>query len=93
MVVATVVAPMVAVFPPHAVWLIGALLTGSVLARRRYIERFTLVSVKGACPKCGDAIAVKSTRLRIPHQLPCENCNHESLLRLPEGVLEKAALG
>lgn len=93
MVVAAVVAPLVAVFPPHAVWLIGALLTGSVLARRRYIERFTLVRVEGACPKCGETIAVKSTRLRIPHQLPCEQCKHESLMRLPDGVLEEAALG
>ena len=92
MAIATVVAPVVAIFPPHAIWPIGALMTGGVLARRRYVERFTLVSAEGACPKCGADIVVKSTRLRVPHQIPCEGCNHESLLRLPEGVLEKAAV-
>lgn len=92
MVIATVIAPVVAIFPPHAIWPIGALLTGGTLARRRYIERFTLVSVEGDCPKCGAPISVKSTRLRVPHQMPCEGCNHESLLRLPDGVLEGAAL-
>lgn len=92
MVIATVIAPIVAIFPPHAIWPIGALLTGGTFARRRYIERFTLRSVEGACPKCGAPIRVKSTRLRVPHQIACEACNHESLLRLPDGVLEAAAL-
>ena len=36
------------VFPPHAVWLLGGLGTGAFLARRRYIERFTLVSATGS---------------------------------------------
>lgn len=83
-----VIAPFVAIFPPHAVWPIGALLAGSFLARRRYIERFTLESVEGQCPKCGAALSTKSTRLMTPHPLPCDDCHHESILRLPEGTLE-----
>lgn len=83
-----VVAPFVALFPPHAVWPIGALMTGGFLARRRYIERFTLESAEGDCPKCGQALQTKPTRLRSPHQLPCDGCHHESILRLPEGTLE-----
>ena len=49
--VSAVIAPFVAIFPPHAVWPIGALMTGGFLARRRYVERFTLTSLEGGCPK------------------------------------------
>jgi len=75
-------APFVAVFPPHAVWFIGALVTGGVLARRRYVERYTLVDVDGTCPKCSTPLAVKSGRLKLPHPMPCETCNHEPTLRI-----------
>jgi hypothetical protein len=86
-----VVAPFVAIVPPHVVWLMGALATGAFLARRRYVERFTLVSVDGACPNCGTKLSVKPTRLLTPHQIPCDTCHYTSLLRLPEGTLEKNA--
>lgn len=80
-------APVVAIFPPHAVWFIGALVTGSLLARRRYVERYTLVDVDGTCPKCSTPLTVKSGRLKQPHPMPCETCNHEPTLRLADGVL------
>lgn len=83
-----VIAPFVAVFPPHAVWFLGALTAGGVLARRRYVERFTLVSVEGQCPKCGDELAAKKGRLKQPHPLPCEGCNHEPALRVPDEALD-----
>lgn len=82
-----VVAPFVAIFPPHAVWPIGALLTGAALARRRYVERFTLVQVDGPCPRCGAALSAKPGRLKLPHALPCEACNHEPSLRVPGEAL------
>lgn len=82
-----VVAPFVAVFPPHAVWFLGALTAGGVMARRRYVERFTLVSVEGRCPKCGGKLTAKRGRLREPHPLPCEGCNHEPALRVPTDAL------
>ncbi|MDX1647300.1 MAG: hypothetical protein R3304_09165 [Longimicrobiales bacterium] len=87
--VSAVIAPFVAVFPPHAVWLIGALAVGGFLARRRYVERYTLVSVEGKCPKCGTPLSVKSGRLKRPHPLPCEGCNHEPNLRIPDEVLAR----
>ncbi|MCH1570381.1 MAG: hypothetical protein L7S64_03490 [Longimicrobiales bacterium] len=89
--VVAVASPLV-VFPPHAVWLIGGLGTGAFLANRRYIERFTLLSAIGACPKCGHGFSLKNTRLRAPHPLPCEGCHHESTLQLPDGLLQKHAL-
>ena len=86
-----VVAPLVAVFPPHAVWLIGALAVGAVLARRRYVERYTLVGIDGKCPRCGTALSVKSGRLERPHPVACEGCNHEPKVRLPDAAFRTHA--
>jgi hypothetical protein len=91
MVLFLVIAPLVAVFPPHAVWLIGALITGGVLARKRYVERFTLKALSGACPKCGKAFETKAGRLRLPHPVPCAGCHHEASVRFPGSVLEAIA--
>ena len=85
--VALLVAPVAAIVPPHAPWLIGVLAVGGVLARRRLREHFTVTAVRGACPKCGADIASGAGRLRAPHPLPCEGCHHEATLRLPEGSL------
>lgn len=82
-----VVAPVVTVVPPHAPWLIGALVAGGVLARRRWSERYTLEAVKGVCPKCGAGLSVKRGRLKMPHPVPCEACHHEVSLRLSEEAL------
>jgi len=85
----TVLAGVVAIVPPHAPWIIGALGGGVVLARRRWIERCTLESVAGQCPKCGAALRVKAGRLRAPHPVPCEACHHETAIRIDASVLER----
>ena len=85
-----VIAPFVAIVPPHAPWAIAALATGVILARRRWLERFTLERVEGVCPKCGEPLAVKAARLRLPHPVACEGCHHQSELRFSEEVLEGA---
>ncbi len=82
-----ILAPVMALLPPHAIWPIGVLLTGGFLARRRLSEHFTLIDLSGLCPKCEMALAIKRGRLRTPHPLPCDGCHHESTLRLPEGLL------
>ena len=92
MAIFVVVAPFVAIFPPHAVWPIGALLTGGLLARKRYVERFTVVSLSGTCPKCDKAFEVKSGRLLVPHPVPCPDCHHEASVRFPAESLEAIAL-
>jgi hypothetical protein len=86
------IAPFVAIFPPHAVWPIGALLAGAFLARRRYVERFTLWGLDGTCPKCGTTFRVKPGRLRAPHSVPCEGCHHEPAIRISAEQLEAIAL-
>jgi len=82
-----VIAPMMAIVPPHAPWLIGALTAGIILTRRRLIERFTLISLEGTCPKCDATIDVKRTRLRIPHPLTCQSCHHQASLKVPAKTL------
>ncbi|HBE00115.1 MAG TPA: hypothetical protein DC060_18195 [Gemmatimonadetes bacterium] len=82
-----VIAPMMAIVPPHAPWLIGALTAGIILTRRRLIERFTLISLEGTCPKCDTTIDVKRTRLRIPHPLTCQSCHHQASLKVPAETL------
>jgi hypothetical protein len=88
MAVALLVVPAVAIVPPHAPWVIGVLATGVLLARRRWNERFTVMSVVGACPRCGREYEITPGRLRQPHPLPCEGCHHESRLQLPGAALE-----
>jgi Zn finger protein HypA/HybF involved in hydrogenase expression len=91
MAIFVVIAPIVMIMPPHAVWPIGALLTGGVLARKRFIERFTITRMSAKCPKCGGVLEVKPQRLRVPHPVPCDNCHHEANVRFPDGVLEEIA--
>lgn len=89
MAVGLVLAPFVAVVPPHAPWLLGALGGGFLLARRRWIERLTVERVEGPCPKCGASLGVKVGRLRSPHPVACESCHHQCSLRLPMEQLEE----
>ena len=86
-----VLAPLVAIVPPHAPWAIGALAAGGLLARRRWSERFTLERVEGPCPKCGAPLAVKAGRLELPHPVSCESCHHQTALRFPESALHNGA--
>jgi hypothetical protein len=83
-----VVAPFAALVPPHAPWAIGALGLGAILGSRRLKERFTLVSARGACPRCAEPLAVKGGRLRSPHPVSCDACHHQAALRFPEAALE-----
>lgn len=83
------VALVVMIVPPHAPWAIGALASGAILARRRWMERFTLEKVQATCPKCGAQLDVKPGRLKTPHPATCEACHHESSLVVPEQFLNR----
>jgi hypothetical protein len=82
-----VLAAVLAVVPPHAPWLIGALVLGAVLARRRWMERYTLDSLRTECPKCGEALNGRPGRLKTPHPVPCEGCHHQSTVRIEPSLL------
>jgi hypothetical protein len=89
--IALVVAPVMGLIPPHAPWILGALTGGGLLARRRWIERFTLVDVEGTCPRCGGAVKAASGRLRDPHPAVCDACHHEAAVRILPEALDGAA--
>ena len=82
-----VMAGMMFVVPPHVPWIMGWLVIGGVMARRRWSERYTLQGVEATCPKCGAPLTVKSSRLRTPHPISCETCHFEIRLTLPAGAL------
>jgi hypothetical protein len=74
-------APAVGLFPPHAPWAAAALGLGGFLGLRKWRERFTLLSLRGSCPKCGGSVGIREgTPLRRVISVPCEGCNHESRL-------------
>ena len=76
-------APLLAVVPPHAPWALGAAGTGLALGLRKWTERFTLVSLRGACPRCGGNISVdRAGRLRNPAPVDCPACHHAVTLAI-----------
>ena len=73
-----IVAPLVALVPPHAPWALGALGIGLLTARRRWAEEHTLHFLEGACPRCGEGITLsRPARLRHPHAASCPSCQYE----------------
>ena len=86
------VAPVVALVPPHAPWALISLVTGGILARRRWKERYTIQEVDAHCPRCEAALPLPSgTRLRTPHPVTCPDCGHEPVVEITEAELERAA--
>ena len=86
-----VLAPLFALIPPHAPWALGALGVGAIVARRKWLEFHSLRAIEGTCPRCGsDLFLPRPARLRHPHPLACESCNHELALQVdlpPQAVL------
>jgi len=88
MLVGLLVAPVVVLVPPHVPWALGALGVGGILARRRWLERFTVLDVDGACPRCGKPVKGTRGRLRHPHPVLCESCHFEGSVEVPAGALD-----
>ncbi len=78
-----VLAPAVGVVPPHAPWALGALAFGGFFGLRKWRERFTLLALRGFCPKCGGGLKLrKGTPIRPILSVPCEGCHHDSRLKV-----------
>ena len=74
----SIVAPLVALVPPHAPWALGALGISLLTARRCWVEEHTLHFLEGACPRCAESIKIsRPARLRHPHATPCPSCHYE----------------
>lgn len=88
--VTAVAAPAAFLIPPHAPWGVGALVIGGFLARRRWVERFTIAAFRGHCPRCGAEVEVEvGSRLRVPHPVSCGGCRHDSALVVSANDLDR----
>ena len=87
--VALLLAPLVALVPPHAPWALGSVGIGMILGRRKWLERYSLHALDGSCPSCGSPVSIPgTTRLRLPHPLPCDSCSHELSVEVDRAPLE-----
>jgi hypothetical protein len=74
-------APILGMLPPHVPWVAGALACGGFLGVRKWRERFTLITLRGDCPRCGGRVSTPSgIPLRSSISVPCEACHHDSQL-------------
>ena len=81
-----IVAPAVALVPPHAPWAIGALGISLLVARQRWAEEYTLYSFAGVCPRCEERVSLsRPVRLRRPHQISCPSCHYELAISVDLG--------
>ena len=77
-------APLVFWIPPHIPWVLLVLAIGAVRAMNRFREYRTLVSLRGACPKCGTEQEFRETgRMKQPHTVHCANCRWELQAQVP----------
>jgi hypothetical protein len=77
-------APIVFWIPPHVPWVLAVLAVGAVRALNRFRERRTLVSLRGACPKCGTEQEFPETgRMKQPHTVTCAHCKWELQVQVP----------
>ncbi|HEY0020709.1 MAG TPA: hypothetical protein VGC13_30700 [Longimicrobium sp.] len=77
-------APVVFWIPPHVPWVLLVLGLGAVRALNRFREHRTLVSLRGACPKCGTGQEFGETgRMKQPHTVHCASCRWELRVDVP----------
>lgn len=76
-------APAVFFLPLHFPWPVLSVGIGFYVARSRWTERHTLLSVSGPCPACGaDVRLEKPVRLEEPHVLHCGGCGRPVAMHL-----------
>ena len=77
-------APVVFWIPPHVPWVLLVLGIGAVRALNRFREHRTLVSLRGACPRCGTEQEFGETgRMKQPHTVHCAHCRWELRADVP----------
>jgi hypothetical protein len=77
-------APLVFWLPPHIPWVLLVLGIGAFRALNRFREYRTLVSLRGACPKCGTEQEFRELgRMKQPHAVHCAACRWELHVQVP----------
>jgi hypothetical protein len=77
-------APVVFWLPPHIPWVLTVLGIGAFQSMNRFREYRTLVSLRGACPKCGTEQEFRELgRMKQPHTVHCAHCRWELQAQVP----------
>lgn len=81
--------PIAALVPPHIPWVLLVLGLGAYRAFGRLRERATLLSLRGACPKCGTVQDFTETgRMKPEHTVTCASCRWDLRVQVPpEGAV------
>ena len=78
-----VLAPLVAIVPPHVPWALLAFAAGIYFAFRQWTGEYIVHRFDGACPRCETPLPLPAgSRVRLPHQMVCYRCHHEPLLEV-----------
>ena len=81
-----VLAPVAFLVPPHFLWPLVVLAAGAYLAYRAWTGEYIVHAFEGACPRCGEPLAIEpGTRVRGRQRVECYGCHRE-----PELVLDEA---
>jgi hypothetical protein len=80
---ALLVAPLVALVPPHLPWALGALGFGAWRARGEWRGDYLLHAFAGSCPRCGAPLEVADRYITLPAALTCYGCHAQPMLTLP----------
>ena len=74
-------APVLAILPPHVLWLLAAMGAGIYLGWKEWRGPYEVRRLETRCPSCGNALVVEpGARIALPHRISCFNCHHEPLL-------------
>ena len=78
-----VLAPLVALVPPHVPWALLAFLAGIYFAFRQWTGEYVVQRFEGACPRCATPLPLPpGSRIRLPHAMVCYSCHHEPVLEV-----------
>jgi hypothetical protein len=78
-----VLAPAVFFIPPHVPWVVLVVGVSLVRAFNHVREHRTLLSLHGACPKCGTEQEFSELgRMGSPHKVTCASCKWDSYVEV-----------
>lgn len=81
------VAAVLVILPPHVLWILLAMVAVA-LGVRKWTERYSLVKLRGDCPRCGaEIVETGPGRFRPDGSVNCTACQHDSAVVLPRGAL------
>lgn len=78
-----ILAPIVALIPPHIPWVILAVAAGFYFAYRQWTGEYVVHGFKGECPRCGNSLEIKpGSKIKLPMDMDCFQCHHQPTLEV-----------